>query len=479
MFDEIHFAGFIHQYIQGKYLFDIHPPLGKLTLVLIAKIFGYEPIDFAFNSIGQSFGDLMFYPQRSFAAICGSLIPPVMYLTCRSLSLSVIVSMCTAAMPLFDFLLCVESRLILTDSQLILHLQCAYLFAFLLWQTPRSTPRRYLFLVMTAIFAASALSTKWTAFVAPLLIAFISLTGLIFPYARLDILEMGIAGIIAAFIYIGSFYIHFKLLPLSGRGDAFMKREFQATLLGNKFYNAEAPKISFLKNFWYINWEMLRANSAIVTRHPWESKWYEWLYNARGILYADVKVGNGLKERVYIVVNPILSIITAVGVITSLLLIFIRFIRWVKLNRKNEDYNDNYNISNKRRRHRRRRHHVVDDGEKEDKLGKLEMENGDLNTRLVGVLAFSFVAWCANLFPYIGITRCTFIYHVLPSLQISSLMTGIMLNFLPRKYAIRPLCCLIITIAMAAAYYRWRPWIYALPRTEKELQALRLLPRWD
>lgn len=142
-------------------MFDIHPPLGKLTLYVVARMFGYEHIEFSFNSIGQNFGDLLFYPQRAFAAICGSLIPPVMYLTCRSLSLSTIASLCTAAMPLLDFLLCVESRLILTDSQLILYLQAAYLFSFLLWQTPRSTPRRYMLLVATAVFAACALSTKY------------------------------------------------------------------------------------------------------------------------------------------------------------------------------------------------------------------------------------------------------------------------------------------------------------------------------
>lgn len=102
----------------------------------------------------------MFYPQRAFAALAGSLIPSVMYLTARSLSLSVETSIATAAMPLFDILLCIESRLILTDSQLILYLQLAYLAAFMLWQTPRSTPRRYFLLVATATAAACALSTK-------------------------------------------------------------------------------------------------------------------------------------------------------------------------------------------------------------------------------------------------------------------------------------------------------------------------------
>lgn len=161
VFDEIHFAGFIHHYLKGTYLFDIHPPLGKLTLVAVAKLFGYRPIDYSFGSIGQSFGDLVYYPQRAFSALAGSFIPPVMFLTARSLSLSIPASIATAAMPLFDMLLCVESRLILTDSQLILYLQLSYLTAFLLWQTPRSTANRYALLCLTALASASALTTKW------------------------------------------------------------------------------------------------------------------------------------------------------------------------------------------------------------------------------------------------------------------------------------------------------------------------------
>ena len=32
VFDEYHFGKFVNNYNDGKYFFDIHPPLGKLTL---------------------------------------------------------------------------------------------------------------------------------------------------------------------------------------------------------------------------------------------------------------------------------------------------------------------------------------------------------------------------------------------------------------------------------------------------------------
>lgn len=292
---------------------------------------------------------------------------------------------------------------------------------------------------------------------------------------------MGVAGIIAAVIYIGCFWIHFKMLPLSGPGDAFMRNEFQATLPGNKQYNPNAPHIPFLQSFWYLNWEMLRANSAIETRHPWESKWYEWLYNARGVLYSDETMPSGLKERVYIIVNPVLSILTGVGVVASLIFIGIRIVQWAskfRLLRKSieEEFEEE---SSKKPACGSRRRERQNDGEKEEKIRLLEIKQREAQSRQFGALILLFFAWCANLFPYIGITRCTFVYHVLPSLQISSLMTGIMLNLIPRKYGMKTIMNVAVILSMAAAYYRWRVWVYGLPRTETELQALRMLPRWD
>lgn len=440
-----------------------------------------------------------------------------MYLTARLLSLSFFPSLATAAMPLFDMLLCIESRLILTDSQLVLFLQLAYMFAFALWQTPRSTPRRYVLLFFTASFAACALSTKWTAFVAPLTIAFISLTGFIFPHARLDLLEMLAAAVIAVFIYVGSFWVHFKLLPLSGEGDAFMRNEFQATLPGNKQYNPKAPRIPFLQNFWYLNWEMLRANSAIETRHPWESKWYEWLYDARGVLYSDEVVSNGRIERIYLVVNPVLTVITAVGVISAVVFIIGKVAILVqKAVQSNDDVlseasHTSSSVASSRRgtklsssfssRKQTKKLHgpearldggadngmnaAIDDDDTKTTLAKAQ-NIGSLLTppepsvlRYVGILLLLFVVWGANLLPYIGVKRCTFLYHVLPALQISSLISGVMLNCVPRIGPLRSIVSIIVILALGSAYYRWRPWVYALPRTEKELVALRLLSRWD
>jgi len=435
--------------MSGKYLFDIHPPLGKLTLSAAAKLGGYKNINYTFDLIGKPYGDLVFYPQRALSALFGSFVPSVMFLTGRALQLSMPVSLTVGAMALFDILLCIESRLILTDSQLIFFIQIALLCALKLWAAPKSTPRRYIWLVLTAFFGGCAISTKWTAIVAPGMIGIVSLTGAVFPVeGMLDLLEMVAAGVIALGVYVGCFWMHFKLLPFSGPGDAFMAKDFRRTLIGGPMYDAKAIRPSFLRLFQYLNWEMLRANKDIKSRHPWESKWYEWLYNARGILYLDNKLADGKREQVYLIVNPVLSIVTAIGVFSCVVILLAFPIRYLLTKRKRMA-SDNL---------------------------KAALQN--LRKR-AGVICFFLFGWISNLMPYIGIKRCTFLYHVLPSLQMASLLTAYALEQLPTKLMVRQVVCMVIVVSMGLAFYYWRPWIYALPRTREDLRALQSMPRWN
>lgn len=444
VFDEFHFAAFIHQYVKGEYLFDIHPPFAKLTLVAVARLAGYEAIDYKFDRLGKPYGDVMYYPLRAFSATVGSVIPSVMYLTSRSLSMCVPVAVTTAAMALFDTLLCVESRLILTDAQLILYIQLCILFALLLWKTAKNTARRYALVVLTAVFGAFAVSTKWTGVVAPGMVAVVSVTGWVFPSGALDVVEMGLAGAIAIGIYVGCFWMHFRMLPNSGTGDAFMPLEFRKTLNGSAYYDGSHVGRSFVHNFRYLNWEMLRANSAIKERHPWESKWYEWLYNARGMLYVDETSADGQREQMYALVNPVLAVVTGVGVCSCL--VMMGAAGWTM--------------------GRRRREAVDMEG----------VERLHATRKLLGTMAFFVAGWALNLVPYVGVKRCTFVYHVLPALQMACVATSLALQQLPAR--VRTACCATVVAALAAAFRFWSAWVYAVRTPPAQLDALRWMPRW-
>lgn len=42
MFDEYHFGRFTNQYNDRQFLFDIHPPLGKLVFFWVSRLTGYD-----------------------------------------------------------------------------------------------------------------------------------------------------------------------------------------------------------------------------------------------------------------------------------------------------------------------------------------------------------------------------------------------------------------------------------------------------
>jgi dolichyl-phosphate-mannose--protein O-mannosyl transferase len=61
--------------------------------------------------------------------------------------------------------------------------------------------------------------------------------------------------------------------------------EFQRVLINNTNYDPLAPHPGYLTTFFQLNQEMLSANARIDVRHNWESVWWEWPLNLRGILY--------------------------------------------------------------------------------------------------------------------------------------------------------------------------------------------------
>lgn len=54
--DEFHFGRFVGQYHMGTYLFDIHPPLGKLVLYYVSLLFGYDAAVCGYANIQVSQG---------------------------------------------------------------------------------------------------------------------------------------------------------------------------------------------------------------------------------------------------------------------------------------------------------------------------------------------------------------------------------------------------------------------------------------
>lgn len=440
VFDEFHFGTFVDNILSGQTHFDIHPPLGKLTLAFFGWIVGYRPVEgFGYDEIGKEYGAVLYYPLREIAAIFGSVTVPLMYVTSRKIGMSWVGSFLVASLFCFDNLNIIESRLILMDSQIVFYLVLSLYCALQLWSAPPRTVRRYVWLTATGIACGCSISVKWTGLGTPGLIAIISFFGLHFVDYPLHLLECAWAGVVGIGLYCFLFWIHFKTCTHSGPGTGFFPEDFRATLIGEPNYDPAAKRKPFFELLFYLNKYMLTANAGITTRHHWESTWYQWIVNWRGLLYYNKNIDEKW-AAVYLHNNPIVCWVCGgfVALFIVLLSISIRY-RSVRL-----------------------------------------FKNPETHEKILyacRTCTFLFFGWIINLLPYILVDRSAFVYHYLPGLIYAQLLTGVVVDQLP-VYP-RIIAMLIILAATIATFAYYIPWIYCFPITSEQHAERRWLPRWD
>lgn len=496
--DEFHFGKFVDSYLNGTYFFDIHPPLGKLTLAAGGRLGGYTHVPgFYYDKIGKNYtiDGVRFLPLRVTAATFGVASVPLTYTLARTLAMSPAAAVLAATANLCDFLSLIEARLILVDSQLLFYCQAALLAALRLWQTTPRTAARVGWLLTTGVLSGCALSIKHTALATPGLIALVSFFGAHFLPSPLSLVECLVAGLSGIGVYAAWFWVHFALLPLSGgKGDRFMNAAFRKALVGSPTYDPKAVKPGFWSSFVYLNRRMVASNAGISKKHTWQTRWYEWIVNMRGVLYfsrkattmeteakaltsyaealgnttdadpaavasaaaaaakasadavvavADTKTPEGaaaaLSTKVYLIGNPVVAgmcLATGLGFLVTVALLV------------------------------RYRRAALADG---SSGGRARV--GALYTGI-----FLLSGWVANLAPYVLVDRPAFLYHYIPSLMYAQLLSAQLVDMLP--VGPRRVVVTVAVAAMAAALVFWAPWIYALPLTKEEHLRRQLGSQW-
>lgn len=439
VFDEYHFGTFVDNILSGATHFDIHPPLGKLTLAIFGFLVGYRPDpSFGYDEIGKNYGAVLYYPLREIAAIFGVVTVPLMYSTARMLGVSWIGSLLCAGLFCFDNLNIIESRLILMDSQIVFYLVLSLYCALHLWRSRPKSLERFSWLTATGFVSGCSISVKWTALATPGLIAIVSFFGLHFLEDPLTALECLWAGVVGLGLYTALFYVHFKTLTHTGPGVGFFPDEFRKTLVGESNYDPKAVRKPFHQLFMYLNKYMFTANAGITTRHHWESYWYQWVVNWRGLLYYNKEI-DGKWASVYLLCNPIVCWVCAacVGLFIIGFLFSVRY-RDVRA------------------------------------LKSLRKESFLYAMR---TCIFLFWGWLINLLPYILVDRSAFVYHYLPGLIYAQLLSGVLVDQLPLK--IRVLVVMGVLGATIATFIYYAPWVYCFPLSSEEHANRRWLPKWD
>ena len=334
VFDEVYFSKFILAYTHGTYFFDVHPPLGKLSMEVFGRLFGFIP-NSSFNPFPfinyPSIGDpipLSFVYVRLLPLIAGILIPLVVYIFCRQIKISRQASLFAGLALIFENSLEVQSRFMFMDCQLILYGFLAlvlYFFAKKLRDTNGYTWRFWLVFFSSAFFATASFSVKWTGLAFTGLICLIEIMdqirglyakkvtqnialktkafvhAIIHSILRTTSLAIVFVAIFAS-LYIGLLALHLTLLPETGDGDAYMSPEFQSALEGNPlYYDTTFEKPSLMSRVSELNYSLYYYQSTLTKDHPYSSKWYTWPFMLRPIFYWD---GQDSK-MIYLLGNPV------------------------------------------------------------------------------------------------------------------------------------------------------------------------------
>ena len=297
IFDEVYFKEFAGHYLDHHYFFDIHPPLVKLLMAGWSFLLNIPAVDLVTKTTPTVW-------LRVLPAVAGILIIPVFWALLRRFGASRAFAFLGAFALVVENALIVESRIIVMDSLLLLFgLSSIYFYL-----VARRSPSRWywLWLALAAVAGGAALSTKWTGVTALGLVGLMWLADLryrrsSFPRA---LASLAILVIVPLSIYTGAFWVHFKLLPQSGEGDAYMTPNFKATLKGSSYYDPSV-NMTFLDKFVELNKYMYTYNQGKELTHPYGSRWYTWPLELRPIYYWQGQTGDdGRQGNIYLLGNP-------------------------------------------------------------------------------------------------------------------------------------------------------------------------------
>lgn len=251
--DETHFGKHASWYIQGKFFFDVHPPLGKLIIAVAGVLTGYNG-SFEFTEPGQKYEDTPYVGMRVVCAVMGLLVVPLGYLTVWELVKSTTAAFITGVIILCETGTLILSQYILLDPPLLFFVMAAA-YTTVKFTNCRHEPfdlEWWYWLSLSGMFIACAFSVKWVGL---FVIALVGLTTIKDLWDMLGDLKMPVRVLATHFfgralclivwpvtIYLSIFFFHFIVLSNSGNGDGFFSSEFQSTLVGNELYDQKVPE---------------------------------------------------------------------------------------------------------------------------------------------------------------------------------------------------------------------------------------------
>ena len=398
-FDEIYHARTAYEHLRNVYPYEIsHPPLGKLILSIGIQMFGMTP--FGWRFMGTLFGTLMI---------------PFLYAFLKNLFGKTLVAICGTSLFAFDFMHLTQTRIATIDTYAVFFILLMYYFLYRYLTLPAGTPFRkgapWLFL--SGLFWGIGAASKWTVIYGGVGLALLYFLGLWFklrdwPKEGENLVRLGpwlvqtLAFSVLCFALIPACIYTLSYWPYAAaQGD---------TSLHN-----------LIAEMWKNQQYMLNYHKGVMDTHPYSSRWYQWVVDARPILYY-MEDGAGTHTRFAAFSNPVVCW----GGLLALLTVAVQMVR-----------------------------------------------------RRSGKALFVVVGYFSQLAPWFFIGRTTFEYHYFPSILFLCLaLAYVMDDMLEQDLLWARHVTIGITAAGAALYAAFYPVLIGLTIPNWYASCLRWFPSW-
>ena len=253
--DEVHFGKMASWYINRTYFFDVHPPLGKLMIAGLGYTVGYNG---SFEwMVGQNFSDAHgILEMRYGAAILGSSLVPLSFLTTWTLTESLTASIIASTLTCFDTGLTSLTRFILLDQPLLVFIALSFLSCVIFDQVPsqESFSRSWVTkMAMIGICLGLVISVKLVGLfiilyaglqtINDLWNLFNDLTVTFKLFLRHFLYRVVFLILVPVSIYVLLSLLHLMILSKAGNGDAYHSPLFQSYLEDNYYANKKSNLI--------------------------------------------------------------------------------------------------------------------------------------------------------------------------------------------------------------------------------------------
>lgn len=264
-FDEIYHPRTAYEHLRGIYPYEVsHPPLGKLILSVGISLFGMNP--FGWRFMGTLFGVLML---------------PILYVFLKNLFGKTAVATCGTLLFAFDFMHFVQTRIATIDTYGVFFILLSFFFLYRYLTVPGETPlwKEIVPLFLCGLFWGIGCASKWTVVYAGAGLALLYFWNLILRLRRRE-RSAGwavktIAVSVVFFVAVPLVIYYFSYLPYGVEGHVF------------------GPEL-----VWDNQVFMLTYHNGVHDEHPYSSRWWQWILDARPILYYldSTGVGEGMKS---------------------------------------------------------------------------------------------------------------------------------------------------------------------------------------